>query len=480
LGDFYFRVFPLSKQGRRGPVSKTIVWHVRPAGPIWNYKDNLLSIAIPRDKDDQLLSFPETEMRWVPWNSKQKYLKLDLDKILSTPIKYILESSMDSDFVKVEKNEFSVSNMILKNLNSGFYYYRVRAVYLIRNKEILSNLAGNSTEGANNSAPIELISLASKVLRVEVYELQKDGLMAPIISSKIPDGILNGEQQASTLLKWDKNGSAVKFKVQVAEDSAFNALVLEEMVDQNQVALLIKKSGQYFVRVAGISNKNRVGPWSSSSSWDVHLGSILLEPVDALVVSLPQSSTPVPPGLFTVKWFAPFEVNQFQIELAESSNFNKLNLKEIVKSKNYQLKIEVPGKYYFRVKGLNARGAELTPYSKVEMVRYFVKKPLQSPQLILPKDRVSYILSKIENPEVWLEWEGDKLSNQYVIEFSTDRNFKKILYLLKPRENRILLDHESIRGKVFWRVKGINDDQGLESPWSTPRSLSVVDIESDD
>jgi len=509
MGDSYFRIYPLSPQGRKGPVSKPIVWHLRPHAPLWKHQDNKLSIGIPRDENDQLLAFPDTPIQWKIWTSRdqisdvknkskilpKKILKqndkkiislqkkinttIDYDKLFANPNRYILESSLDIDFMKVEKKELATASFLLKNLIPGLYFYRVRSVYKISSNDI--NLT--STQSATNSdenRSFEIVSLPSEILKLEVFEVQKDGLLSPILSSKTPDAVLEGDKQAVTQIKWEKRGPAVKFKLQVAEDMKFNSVIMEKVLDQNQSDLIVKKSGKYLVRVAGISEKNRVGPWSGISSWNVRLGSLQILPLDTLMVTLPNATSVIPPGHFSVRWLAPVEIKKFQIELSDNINFNNFKLKEIVKDNSYSLKVNEPGKYYLRVKGLSEEGSDLTKYSKTEVVKYFIKKPMQSPTLILPKDRVSYILSKMENPEVWLEWQGDKLSNQYLIEFSTDRNFNKILYSLKPKDNRILLDHEVIRGKVFWRVKGLNVDQGLESSWSPAWSLSVVDIESDD
>lgn len=526
MGDSFFRVFPLSQKGRRGPVSKTMIWHARPPAPLWKYKDHLLSIAIPRNEAEQLLPFPDTPLQWTPWSArdplqgrvevidknlsealpvkrvaaaqtkskskismtKQKrgipkafVSSADIAKLLGVPVRFILESSMDAEFLTFDRKEVVTPNYILKALNPGVYYVRVRSVYQMSHKELNASAMTSKDQSSGSSNVVEVLSLPSRILKIEVYEMQKDGLAAPIIASKNLEGVLDGEkQQAEAQLKWNKQQSAVKYKVQVAESNDFDTIVAEKVADQNQTDLIVKKSGKYAIRVAGISAKNRTGPWSMPISWKVQIGAPQIIPLQTLFVALEKESAVIPPGVFSVKWHAASEIKQFQLELSESPQFSKLKLKETVKINTYNLKLMEPGQLYLRVRGLNEVGSSLTNYSKVEPVKYLVRKPLQSPTLVFPKDKVSYILSKKENPEVWLEWQGDQLADQYLIEFSSDRSFKKVLYSLKPKENRILLDHAAIRGKVFWRVKGLNSEQGLESSWSPSWSLSVVNIESDD
>lgn len=524
MGDSFFRVFPLSKQGRKGPVSKPIIWHSRPPAPLWRYKDQILSIAIPRDEAEALLPFPDTPILWAPWSvrdplqssvieksvsetlpakipspsrlskskSKSTLVKkkgivarnnispVSIAKLLGNPVRYVLESSTDAEFLKFESKELFAPNYILKGLTPGAYYFRVRSVYRMGSKEapIAMREIKDQDVGANS---MEVMSLPSRILKVEVYEMQKDGLAAPILATKNLEGILEGEkQQVEAQLKWNKQQPAVKYRIQVAENTDFNTIVAEKIADQNQTDLIVKKSGKYAIRVAGVSAKNRTGPWSVPISWKVQVGAPLIIPIQPLSVSLENMAEAIPPAVFPVRWYAAGEIKQFQLELSENPQFSKLKLKETVRSNTYNLTLSSPGKFYVRVRGLNEVGNGLTKYSKEEPIKYLVRKPLKSPSLVFPKDQVSYILSKKENPEVWLEWQGDQLADQYLIEFSTDRNFKKVLYSLKPKENRILLDHAAIRGKVFWRVKGINVEQGLESSWSPAWSLSVVNIESDD
>lgn len=500
FGPVYFRIFPLSSQGRKGPVSKTLVWHIRPPGPTWAHKASSLSVALPRSDDGGLSPFPDTSLQWLPWNLKtlvgtkterskkaqlslQSRLKAEYEK-LSIPVRYILESSLDPNFPQLDgqthRVEVPYTSFTLKDVAPGTYYYRVRSVYQIKNHLSSANDKSSAPASRLENPLMEIVSIPSPVLKVEVYESHKEGLQAPLIASKMQESALEGDKPALLKLQWEKRGVAAQFKVQVSEDPQFKNIVFEKIADQNQLNVSLKKPGTYTIRVAGLSDTKRVGPWSSPVSWVVKAGAPQLLPVDALAVALPLAETAVPPGHFTIKWNSSSGHSSFQVELSEQPQFSRLKLKEMVKERSYRLQLAEPGKFYVRVKGLGGSGVGDSQYSNVEMVRYLVKKPLQSPTLVLPKDKVSYILSKMERPEVWLEWRGDQLANQYVIEFSTNRNFKKILYTLKPKENRILLDNAAIRGKVFWRVKGLNDEQGLESPWSSPWSLSVVDIESDD
>lgn len=290
-------------------------------------------------------------------------------------------------------------------------------------------------------------------------------------------------------INWNPVQYATKYKVQISNSVQFDNIHQEQILERNEWDLSVKTAGLYFIRVAGIANKNSlnqslnppvVGPWSSFVTWKVKLEAPRLVPQDPLLITLDSAKSPIPPGKFAIQWKAFSEIPRFQLEMSESSNFSSLKMKKVVYDRSYNLTLAEPGTYYLRVKGVSESGEDLTTYSPLEKIKFVVKKPVSAPQLLLPSDKVSYILSKMQQPQVWLEWESDKLLNQFQIEVAKDPNFNQIIFTQMPRSNRFQLDQKVLKGKIYWRVKGLNTDQGLESPWSIPRSLSVVELKEED
>jgi hypothetical protein len=212
----------------------------------------------------------------------------------------------------------------------------------------------------------------------------------------------------------------------------------------------------------------------------IKMGAPIVVPMDAIKVTVPNSQSPLPPTYLKVRWKAAKGLKSFKLEVADDEKFSKIVFSEVVKGWDQKVRLPNPGKYRIRVTGVGANGNPETPVSKVEQAKFYIYRPLVPPELVLPKDKVSYILSKMKNPQIWLEWTSDKLATQYVVEFAKDKGFKKVAYTLQVKDKRILLDHNAVRGKLYWRVRAFNEEQGLESPWSQSWVLSVVDIESED
>lgn len=443
-GDYFVRIFPLASNGRKGPVSGVIPWHSRLIGPQWKHKGNAISIAIPRDKSDQLLPFPPTLLEWKDRSS---------DKVSE----FNLEQDIVPEFTSKKELRLKENKFMLAGLNPGVYFYRLRSQY---------------ADGK--------ISLSSEILKVEVFEQQADGLVPPNLISKSFESQLKGDESAAVKVKWDLVPSSVKYKVEMAEDAEFKVGRIERVVNTTSVDLAVNQKGNYLVRVAGLSKANRVGPWSRAIPWKVSYGPPLLVPVPPIKIVVHGADSPVPPTLAKLNWKAPKGLNNFLLELTEDNSFSKINISEQIKGAEFRLKLTKQVKYKARVKGIDEKGEGLTPYSDPINVHFFVNRPIPPPELLTPKDKVSYILSKMKNPQIWLEWSSDKLAEVYKIEIAKDKNFNKVLHSLNSKEKKILLDHNVIRGKLYWRVKAINEEQNIESPWSVVWGLSVVNIENED
>lgn len=444
-GSYYLRVVPLTDKGRRGPVSKTIKWTTRVVGPKWKLAKLVLPVQIPRDKSNRLMAFPETRIEWQDLSQEK-------------PLAYLIEQDQQPDFSSKTNLKVTSTDLILKDLKVGDYYFRVRAFY---------------GEGA--------FSLNSDVLKVKVSEQNPDGLPEPELLTKKLETPLGLDDLAVAKLKWEKMPEADQFIVQMSEDAAFSKLLNENKLAQHQADLSIQTRGNYFLRVAGISKKGNLGPWSAVVPWKVYLGPPILEPMANITVEVESSNSPVPPTPLKMVWKAHKSLKNYRLQLAEDSEFTKILLNQKLNANEFIYNLPKGGRFRVRIQGVTEEGVELTPFSKVEEMMFSLKHPLISPVLLFPKNKVSYILAKMKTSELWLEWENrDRLSTSYQIEFSKDREFTEVKYTRKSNQPRLLLDHKTIKGKLYWRVKAINEEQQLFSPWSEPWSLSVVDILSED
>lgn len=205
-----------------------------------------------------------------------------------------------------------------------------------------------------------------------------------------------------------------------------------------------------------------------------------IQTVEPVTITVPKADSPLPPALVKLRWKSVSQIALYRLEVSSEAKFAKPFYTEVVASKEQVVKIQNPGKYFARITGLDAQKAAVTKTSEPLGIEVLLDRPLRRPELQLPKDQVSYILSKMKNPQIWLEWKSDALATEHQVEFAKNRRFEKVLHTIVTKDSKVLLDHKTVRGKLFWRVKGTNPEKKLKSPWSEDRALTIIDIESDD
>ncbi|MEY4617706.1 MAG: hypothetical protein RJB66_2666 [Pseudomonadota bacterium] len=444
-GSYFVRVVPLSEKGRRGPASKIIKWVSRSSGPQWLLEQKKIDVEIPRDSANHLMAFPDTIVQWKEMGSQKATL-------------YYLEQDRSPDFKNKQTNKISANQMVLKNLDAGDYYYRLRSYY---------------ADGT--------FSVPSEPLHLHVTEKTAIGVPQPVMITKTLESSLNLEDQSMVKLKWKKMKEAVQFVVQMSETEDFKNLLIEKKADLQQIDLSVQKIGTYFLRVAGISKKEEQGPWSEIVPWKVSMGAPLLNPMSNVLIEVESSESAVPLTPLLISWKAHKSLTDFQLQIAEDDEFKNVVYNERVNGNEYRYNLTKGGKYRIRVKGIDPGGSELTSFSAMESMSFIMKRPLIAPHLLFPKNKTSYVLAKMKTSELWLAWENkDKGSTSYQVEFSKDSEFSEVTYTRKTNEPRLLLDQKIIKGKIYWRVKAINDDQQLSSNWSEVWSMAVVDVMSED
>lgn len=441
----FLRVVPLSAKGHRGPVSKTIKYFSRATGPRWLIDKNEIEIEIPRDGANHLLPFPDTIVQWKDGINEKAKL-------------YYLEQSLKPDFSHKQSIDIPVKQMILKNLEAGDYYYRLRASYYD-----------------------DTVSILSDVLHVHVTEKDPNGIPEPVMVSKTLESQLNLDDVAVTTVKWKKIKEAQNYVVQMSEVADFKTLVFEKKPEVTQFEVTVHKMGSYFIRVAAVSKKGEQGAWAPVVPWTVSLGAPILSPMSNITIEVESSDSAVPLTPLVVSWKAHRSLSHYNLQISDDADFKNIVLDQKVTGSEFKYNLVKGGKYRARVKGLDPDGGELTAYSAAEAMSFILKHPLNKPILLFPKNKISYVLAKMKTSELWLEWENkDKLATSFVVEFSREKEFTDITHKVTSTEPRLLLDHKNIKGKIYWRVKALNEDQQLSSNWTEPWALSIVDVLSED
>ena len=254
---------------------------------------------------------------------------------------------------------------------------------------------------------------------------------------------------------WDPVPDAIKYKIQLSTREDFSTTVFSVNTTTNTypylTSLLSGKTYYWRIRaLAGVS-------WTD---WESHRF-YSMDPLAAPGLAAPENGSLRYPNL-SLTWFSVTNAVQYQLQVARDSAFTDLVFKGKVSDTFKDFSDLAPGKYYWRVKSIEAGGLK-SPWSQV---RQFTVVKVFPPALVSPgKDSTV-------NPDVTLTWEAAEFATQYKLQVSKDAAFTKLIVDEKTTALSKALTGLAARN-YYWRVRAFTAD-GFKSPWSEVRKFTVV------
>lgn len=324
------------------------------------------------------------------------------------------------------------------------------------------------------------------------------------------------EAAQNPLFSWSDDGE--KKELQIAMDSGFQKVILQEEVGGNS-ALPSKTlpEGNYFWRLRSLASGSATPPRRFSVG--------RLEPVIAL--SPKQNfklESNAPSESITFEWACRNTVRAYRLQVAEESSFSRPMIDRAFSACSSTALKFAPGDYYWRVrpqlpKGLRDVWGQTmaftiarkprpaprvnpapTPAPKLAAKAKKVRAPtaaavsrpstthhvaaappappptpptsaLESP---LPLSPALGIEAPSRNGRISLEFTWLKVDSatSYIIEIARDPGFRDVVQRMTSNEARALLEHATLSGRVYWRVRALGP-QGRSSSWSDTSYLEV-------
>ena len=267
----------------------------------------------------------------------------------------------------------------------------------------------------------------------------------------------NGEKLTSSKVtfNWDPVPDAIKYKIQLSTKEDFSSTVFSVNTTTNTYPYLTSLiSGKtYYWRIRAL-----VGV--SWTDWESHRF-YSMDPLAAPGLAAPENGSLRYPN-FTLAWYSVTNAVQYQLQLARDSAFTDLVFKGKVSDTFKDFSDLAPGKYYWRVKSIEAGGLK-SPWSQV---RQFTVVKVFTPVVVSPGNEVTV------NPDVTLTWEAAEFATQYKLQVSKDAAFTKLIVDEKTTALSKALTGLAARN-YYWRVRAFTAD-GFKSPWSEVRKFTVV------
>ncbi|MFI5253673.1 MAG: fibronectin type III domain-containing protein [Bacteroidota bacterium] len=278
----------------------------------------------------------------------------------------------------------------------------------------------------------------------------------PVLASPVNSSL---NQSASLTLSWNSSNGAATYRCQVATDSLFNAIILNDSTissTSRQVSGL-SNGTKYYWRV---NAKNSGGTSSFSPAWNFMT---IPSPPPTPVLATPATGSANQPTTIVLSWKAAQRAATYRIQVDTDSLFNSVVLDDSTVSTTSR---QVSGlanatKYYWRVNATNAGGT-----SAFSSVWNFTTVPIppSTPALVSPGN------NSINQPTtITLTWNAVSGAATYRCQVATDSLFGSLVLddsLVSTSSRKV--GPLSGTTTYYWRISASNaaGSSAFSSPWN--------------
>jgi hypothetical protein len=338
---------------------------------------------------------------------------------------YKIQISKDPEFKKViiDSNNIFVNSYKYSNFDySTTYYWRVKAFRTYDSSE-WSGIWHLETMNKPSIGSITLIKPRFDALQVNI----NDSLI------------------------WSKNYNAVKYQLQVSNDSTFSFLTISEenLVLHFYQYNILEKNRTYFWRVRYITS-NDTSSWSAVWEFMTETDEKLFAPQ----LIKPVNNIYAVPVDGELEWEAVDNATSYKIGLSKSEMFfpRVLNVSWHKNLKLNYSNLEYNTLYFWRVAGQNDNSV-----STWSSIKQFVTelKPVES---VSPENG-----NETVTPKGYLRWERIEGAESYQIILSDDEKFENVL-IESPVTDTLMQFNLGDEKQYFWKIKAFNTNN--QSRWS--------------
>ncbi|MDW8324069.1 MAG: FecR domain-containing protein [Burkholderiales bacterium] len=298
-------------------------------------------------------------------------------------------------------------------LPDGSYVLRLRAV------------DADGLEGRNRDHPFEL-------------DLRP---LPPIPSAPAPG---SRSHDGEVRFAWAMPEEAQGFLLQVAPVADFSREVQESRLPAVNSHAQRFLPGIWHWRMASLDERGRQRAWGPVQSFEVR----------PLPEAPPLGEARIEAGRVWLNWLPVAGAVHYELELAKDADFTSPLQRQRLDTTRAGLELK-PGRYFWRVRALEADGQAGTPS--------------RASPVVLPPAAPSALQARIEGNDLILHWQGEAVS--YRVELAADAAFSRIVQRADSAVAQARLPRPE-PGHYWLRVVAVGDD-AVESTPSAPLALEV-------
>lgn len=191
-----------------------------------------------------------------------------------------------------------------------------------------------------------------------IFEVNRIGIEPYHASLCLPQDHAKVDKPEITF-SWESISKLAKYHVQIARDSAFTDLIVDEVTSDTTLLLLSETDKDLYWRV---KEARTDGPWTPYRVLHVQLAPVVTTVVTPANGSLTYSSQTL------LQWHSVEDVTSYEVEIARDTLFSPPNVLRIVEDTSFLLEDLQSGHvYYWRIRPQHARG-QWTPTHAVMFI----------------------------------------------------------------------------------------------------------------
>lgn len=260
--------------------------------------------------------------------------------------------------------------------------------------------------------------------------------------------------QLPAVIQWKPLEHATHYRIQVAPTERFEALLLDQVVDQPQASLPAMPDGPHAFRVRGIDSDRLEGIDATCTF------TVAAHPQPPLIIE-PQPDSKARGSRPSFRWTESEEATSYAWELASDPEFSHplASQSKLTGNKTRAPEALPYGRYYWRIASRDKDG-KLGPYTSALPFELVPEPPAPPPGE-----------PKHEHGDFVLSWPAGEPGQRYHIQLSRKPDFSELGVddtLDKPE----LSLHKLASGRWYARVQTIESD-GYTGPWSAVQRTRV-------
>lgn len=293
--------------------------------------------------------------------------------------------------------------------------------------------------------------------------IQRQRPHSPQILSAPPLFVIESDVQKNSasprapfIFRWQRIPDAVQYKIEISRDKNFSSIATLVKTENPFYVWENTLPGRYYYRVQSLDERHVGSAYSQVHELTAVVAPPVITNSDHYIEMYdePKEMWP-PPSPFVLSWTPTVFTKSYEIQFSEDRD-HKISKVFKTSDTRMELRVSKPGRYFWRIRPLNERGAAIGHYSETRLLEIIQdnRSPASQKALagIFPAGRTLLFVGNgvLNLPFIWTPSSSE---TSYQVEISRSPKFDLILARATSNDKKVVIKKELPEGRLFWRVR---------------------------